>query len=187
MIKSLTNRGKIGSATLVFGAAIVLSAGYGLMVVRAVPPEIWALNGNVVSTFPTTRAVTLGGALTQGGGVTASSTSASVTLAGTELDTENVLDYTVNVGSPTLTLPASTSSMYPTTAGQMRTVWIRHATTTAASNLTIAGGTGVLLKKAATSTGATIYGDTDGGSHARIDLLRKANTDVEAFLTVFND
>jgi hypothetical protein len=151
-------------------------------------------SGNVTTTgtFAATGAITGSaaatvGVLTQGGGITASSTSASVTLAGTEFTTSNVLDYTVNVGSPTLTLSASTTSICPATTGQSRELLIRHATTTATSNLVIAGGTGTLLKKIATSTGTTIYGDTDGGNYAQLTVTRKANTDCEVLLRTYTD
>lgn len=158
-------------------------------------------SGNVITTgtFSATGAATFGGALsitgaltsglfTQGGGVTASSTGASVTMAGTEFDTENVLDYTINGAATTdvtLTLSASTTAICPSTAGQSRTIYIRNATTSATADLTVAGGTGVLLKKATTT--AVIYGDTDGANFARLDIVKKANTDCEALMSIFMD
>lgn len=124
-----------------------------------------------------------------GCGRVASSTSASVTLAGTEFQNGACfLDYTVNVANKTLTLPASTTPMCTTlTAGEHRLVYIRHASTTAANNLTLAGGTGFAIKKAATSTGSTIYGDTDGISFASLDIWRLPSTDCVAFTNVYND
>jgi len=52
-------------------------------------------------------------------------------------------------------------------------------------DLTISGGTGVLLK-AATST-KIIPGDTDGANYGTITFTRKANTDIEALLDIFVD
>lgn len=150
--------------------------------------NVGAIVSSAAATFSgvlTETGSTVVSTFTQGGGVTASSTSASVTLAGTEFTTSNVLDYTINVGSVTLTLAASTTSMCPTTSGQVRSLYIRNATTTAASNLTIAGGTGTLLKVASTS--AVIYGDTDGANFARLDITRKANTDCEVLMAIFHD
>lgn len=137
-----------------------------------------AINGGVVS---------LTGALTQGGGIRATSTSgAAVPLLSTDFDTESVIDVTLNVQDATLSFPASStlSSIVPT-AGQVRSIWVRNATTTAAMDITFSGGTGVLLKKATTT--ARLPGDTDGANFARIDLVRKANTDIEALLQLYTD
>lgn len=124
---------------------------------------------------------------TEGGGVTATSTSGNVVpLLESDFDTENIIDVTLNVQDATLSFPAtSTLTSFIPTAGQTRTLFVRNATTTATMDLTISGGTGVLLKKA-TST-AVVYGDTDGANYARIDLTRKSNTDIEALLTIFMD
>lgn len=126
-------------------------------------------------------------ALTQGGGIRATSTiNSAETLTATDFDTENVIAYTLNVQSATLTLPASsTLSSFIPTAGQMRTVLVRNATTTAGLNLTIAGGTGTILKKA-TST-AVIYSDTDGDNYARLDFVRKTNSDIDVLMSIFAD
>jgi hypothetical protein len=142
------------------------------------------------STF--TGAITAGvvttNALTQGGGVTATSTvGTTVPLLATDFDTENVIDVTLNVRDATLSFPATTTlTSFIPTSGQMRTLFVRNASTTAAMDITIAGGTGVLLKKATTS--AVIYGDTDGANYGVLQLIRKANTDIELlFLGNFVD
>jgi len=128
------------------------------------------------------------GGMTIGGGRVSSSTSANVTLAGNEFTNASYLDYTVNVANKTLTLPASTTPLCSTLSTyERREVFIRHASTTAASNLTIAGGTGFAIKKAATSTGSTIYGDTDGNSMAALLIMRLPSTDCVAQVTVYND
>lgn len=126
------------------------------------------------------------GTLVQGGGIRATSTSSAVIpLLASDFDTENVIDVTLNVQDATLSFPASSTITSLSTAGQMRTIFVRNASTTAAMDLTITGGTGVLLKKATTT--AVIAGDTDGGNYARIDLLRKSDTDIEALLNIFVD
>lgn len=145
------------------------------------------------STLTITGATTLSGALsstatlTQGGGVYATSTVGSVVpLLASAFDTENVIDVTLNVLDATLSFPATTTlTSFIPTSGQTRTLFVRNASTTATMDLTISGGTGVLLKKATTS--AVIYGDTDGANFAKIDLIRKANTDIEALVTFFGD
>lgn len=171
---------------LLSGAALLASLVallVGMSALRQAPVTVGAASGTFHSNLEQFM-----GDLTVGGNTVASSTSASVTLAGTEFKNASTLDYTVNVGSVTLTLPASTTAMCSSLAtNESRLIAIRHATTTAASNLTIAGGTGFILKKVATSTGSTIYGDTDGASYAFIRITRKANTDCNAFLSVFND
>lgn len=124
-----------------------------------------------------------------GGSAYASSTANSAeTMTGRELDDEIVLDYTLTVQDATLTLPASTTAMFSSNipkTGDTMTRFVRNATTTASIDLTLAGGTGVLLKKATTT--AKIFGDADGASYARLDFIRKSNTDVEAMLTIFGD
>lgn len=181
-----TIRGKVSAAALVLGAAFVLSAGYGLSVVSAVQPDIFRLNGNVVSTFPTTRALNIGGVFTQGGGVRATSTTAAVgTIQTTDFDTESTIDFTVNVADVTLTLAATTSTSYPTVAGQSRTLKIRNASTTATADIIIAAPTGVHLKSATTTK--QIYGDTDGSNYGVLLFTKRSDTDIDALLTVYGD
>lgn len=143
-------------------------------------------SGNLSTTGSVTASTTSAGTFTQGGGVTATGTTASVgTLQAADIDTENVIDFTVNQADVTLTLAASTTPLCPATTGQARTIFVRNASTTATADITIAGGTGVLLKKATTT--ATIYGDTDGANYARIDITKKSNSDCEALLSIFMD
>lgn len=143
-------------------------------------------SGNLSTTGSLTASSTSAGTFTQGGGVTSTSTTASVgTLQAADIDTENVIDFTVNQADVTLTLAASTTALCPAMTGQTRTIYVRNASTTASADITIAGGTGVLLKKATTT--ATIYGDTDGANFARLDITKKSNSDCEALLTTFVD
>lgn len=131
------------------------------------------------------------GTFTQGGGIDATSTlGTAVPLLASDFDVENVIDVTLNISSGTLTFPATTTlTSFIPTAGQTRTLFVRNATTTAATNLTIAGGTGVLVKFASTTPATTgvITGDTDGANYAMIVLTRKANTDIEALVSLFKD
>lgn len=122
----------------------------------------------------------------QGGGVRATSTSGSVVpLLATDFDTENAIDVTLNVQDATLSMPASSTIKNIPSAGDTMSLLIRNASTTAGMDLTITGGTGVLLKKATSS--AVIIGDTDGSNYARLDLTRKSDTDIEALLQIFID
>lgn len=128
------------------------------------------------------------GGLVSGGGVYATSTSGTaVPLLAKDFDTENVVDVTLNVADATLSFPASSTITFLPKAGDTRTIFVRNATTTATMDLTISGGTGVLLKKATGTDVAIVNGDTDGANFAKIELIRKANRDIEALLTIFND
>lgn len=141
-------------------------------------------SGNWVGNISAASDTAVVGTFTQGGGITASSTSASVTMAGTEFTTSNVLDYTVNVGTTnTLTWSASTTAPCSVmSSGQVRTVYIRNASTTAIA-LTIAGGTGNTLKSA---TSTVIAGNTDGSNMARFDITKKSSTNCNILMSVFN-
>lgn len=135
------------------------------------------------STLNATGATTLA-TLTQGGGIRATSTvNSAETLLAADFDVENVIAYTLNVQNATLTLPAtSTLSSFIGTAGQTRTIFIRNATTTA-KTLTIAGGTGMNLL-VASSTNA-IVGNTSGSNSARLDFVRRADTDIDVMMSIF--
>ena len=147
--------------------------------------------GAISATTISGTAITATGAVTEGGGITATSTSGSVVpLLSTDFDTENVIDVTLNVLDATLSFPAtSTLTSFIPTAGQSRTLLIRNASTTATMDLTISGGTGVLMKFASTTpaTNGVITGDTDGANFAQIVLTRKSNTDIEALASLFKD
>lgn len=183
---------KWGIGSIIAGGIIGIGMTLGGLTNGAV--EIWRKDvSNVVRVFPTDLQINVGtsvftaGTLTEGGGITATSTSGTVVpLLASNFDVENVIDVTLNVQDATLSFPAtSTLTSFIPTAGQKRTLYIRNASTTAAMDLTITGGTGVLLKKATTT--AVVYGDTDGANYARIELTRKSNTDIEALLQIFMD
>jgi hypothetical protein len=122
-----------------------------------------------------------------GGKVFATSTSnAAETLRAKDIINNRVIDYTMNGAAVTLTLPASsTLAGFLPKSGDSQTLMIRNATTTV-QNITIAGGTGVILKKQ--SGGAlTITGDADASNYAIITFVRKANKDIVATMLTFVD
>ena len=123
--------------------------------------------------------------LTQGGGIRATSTvNSAETLLAADFDVENVIAYTLNVQDATLTLPASsTLSSFIPTAGQERSIFIRNASTTAAMDLTLAGGTGMNLLVA--SSTKVIVGNTSGSNSARLDFVRRADTDIDVTMSIF--
>lgn len=146
-------------------------------------------SGNVDAPITTTT-VTASGAttlatFTQGGGIRATSTvNSAETLLASDFDVESVIAYTLNVQDATLTLPAtSTLSSFIATAGQTRSIFIRNATTTASMDLTIAGGTGMNLLTA--SSTKVIVGNTTGSNMARLDFVRRADTDIDVTMSTF--
>lgn len=114
--------------------------------------------------------------LTQGGGENSTTTPASMTLAYADFDTENFIDMTPTIGNITITLPATStmSEMIPKT-GDMREIILRNATTTAATTITIAAGTGIDLQLLET-TGADLV--LEGLDVATLQFIRKADTDI---------
>ena len=191
-IKKFTIPGIIGGAVL--GLALTLGGN-----ITSQSVEIWRKDAsNVVRLFPTTLTVNIGtsafssGTFTQGGGIRATSTDdTTATLLASDFDVENIIDFTPNVPAITLSLPASsTLSSFAPTAGNVRTVYIRNSTTTATTlgDVIIAGGTGTLLKIASSSpSAAVLLGDTDAGNYAKLDFVRKSNTDFEVLITSFKD
>lgn len=121
----------------------------------------------------------------------ATSTTAAVgTLPSMNPET-NCVDYTVNQADVTLTLAASTSPWYPQRRNEARLLYIRNASTTATADIVIAAGTGINLKGSATTTSGftlkTITGDTGADNYGRIEFVRQADGDLDAFLEVFTD
>lgn len=125
---------------------------------------------------------------TEGGGIYATTTlGAAQKLVATDIDTENFVE--VNQGSPaaTLSLPASsTMKSFAPNVGDVRTIWIRNASTSGNAILTVGAGAGMTFKTAASSS-VNIQGDTDGDNTMRIDLIRKADSDFNVYLTRFQD
>lgn len=178
-------------ATLIVGALASVIVFFGLIAHGDVNPPIFLTRlGNVIKTYPYTAQLLVGGAFTQGGTVHSTSTSGAVIpLVAANFDEETQIDVTLNVQDATLSFPSTSTlaSNFLPTAGMKRDLCVRNATTTAAMDILVSGGTGFLLKKHATSTGTTIYGDTDGGNFGCLTLTRKANTDIEVLLTTYTD
>lgn len=120
---------------------------------------------------------------TQGGGIRATSTDdTSAALLASDFDVENIIDFTPNVVSITLTLPASsTLSSFAPTAGDSRTIKIRNATTTIGTSFTIASGTGNTFKSATTTR--VIEANDD---YVVLEFVRRSDTDFDVFLSVIN-
>jgi hypothetical protein len=168
--------------TIGVAAVVALVVAGGLVMLQPKPTQqLGSVPG--VSLFPTSVTT-----FTQGGGITAtSSVNSSATLLATDIDTENVVDMTWSYAAGTLTLPASsTMSNIAPNAGDTRTIWIRNASPTAATSTTLAVGTGMTLKLAASST-VLLVGDTDADNTARIEFVRKADSDFNVYLTKFQD
>jgi len=124
---------------------------------------------------------------TQGGGVYATSSAVSASTLLTEaVDNENVIDMTLTNQDATLTFMASSSFPGIPNPGDTRTIFVRNATTTAGIDLTIAVGTGMTLKRAASST-VLLIGDTDGDNTAKLDFVRKSDTDINVYLSKYED
>ena len=123
--------------------------------------------------------------LTDGGGIRATSTvNSAETLLAADMDKEKVIAYTLNVQDATLTLPAtSTLRWFIPQAGETRSIFIRNATTTASMDLTISGGTGMNLITA--SSTKAIVGGTAGANSARLDFVRRADTDIDVTMSIF--
>jgi hypothetical protein len=121
------------------------------------------------------------GLLTQGGGVTATSSAASATILASSFDTENAFEVSLPVGAVTLTLPASTTFPLGTTPGSYRQFTMFNASTTDGAIITIAGNTGTLLE-VASSTIATGLKTVAPSGVAIFTAFRKANSDIEVFM-----
>jgi hypothetical protein len=160
---------------LIVAGGVILFSGDGDSLGSAPGVALWPTS---VTTF------------TQGGGIYATSSSAAAsTLLASSIAEANIVDMTWNYAAGTLTLPAtSTMTNIAPNAGDMRTIWIRNASPTAATSTTIAAGTGMTFKSAATSSLATILvGDTDADNTVRLDFVRKADSDFNVYLTKYQD
>jgi hypothetical protein len=118
--------------------------------------------------------------------ILSTSTPTNSTLVTADIDQESFIEHTLTQADGTLTFPASSSFPGIPNTGDMRTIWVRSATTTAGIDLTIAVGTGMTLKRAASST-VLLIGDTDGDNTARLDFVRKADSDINVYLHKFED
>lgn len=113
-------------------------------------------------------------------------TATNATLLTGDIDQENWLDITLITGSGTITLPATSSFPGIPNVGDSRTIWFRHATTSASVNLTVAAGTGMTFKNAASST-VLLRGDTDGDNTMQMTFVRKSDEDINVYLQKYED
>lgn len=118
--------------------------------------------------------------------VLATSTPSNSTLTTADVDQESWIDHTLTTTSGTLTFPATSSFPGIPNTGDKRTIYVRHATTSSSVNLTIAAGTGMTFKNAASST-VLLRGDTDGDNTMRLDFVRKSDTDINVYLQKYED
>ena len=127
------------------------------------------------TTLTTTGAVAIGGRLTEGGAILASSTAgAADTITEAQLIAYSQIDYTPGDAAVTLTLPAtSTLTTLIPNAGDKVTFKIRNLDATAATSTTIAAGTGMDLVE--NENGDVVI---EGGNEAYIRLIRESDTDV---------
>ena len=140
---------------------------------------------NVTTPAPVVTTQTLGG--TPGGdfytpvnfyqGFTNSTTFATTSTGAGTITATNIANVatilSTNAGALTLTMPASsTLSSFVPRIGDNRQITIVNQGT---ANLTIAGGVGTLMK-VATSSGSTLV--VPVGGQARLDFVRKTNTDI---------
>lgn len=166
-----------------FGAVVLGSIGYGFGAVIADNP-LFTRNGTQLTINPPTTSLDVS-TLTEGGGVTATSSAASAPILVASIDKENVIEVTPQGTGITLSLPATTTSgmsaIIPN-AGDTRTIFVVNNSSTAGRGVTIAGGTGTLLDVASSTLSAGLKVVEPGGM-ARLDLVRKANTDIEVLMT----
>lgn len=136
-------------------------------------------NGNLTvsnGTFSVSGAATFDGGIVQSSALATSTNGNATTLAESDLQGYNSILYTPNVSDVTLTLPASsTLDTFIPNAGDRVSIAIVNATTTTGIDITLAGGSGTLLRSATTTK--TILSNSIG----ILDFVRKSNTDVEVY------
>ena len=164
-----------------FMSAFALTQDTSTVIVREPAPESEPVNGEDVGGIfvggEVYSPVTFLGGLVRGLTRSTSTAGAAMTLAGSDFDDERCLDITLNGPSATVTFPASsTLKSFLPKAGMTKELCVRNATTTAGLNITFAGSTGSLLKKA-TST-AILASDTDGGNTANFTITRLPNQSI---------
>lgn len=114
-------------------------------------------------------------------GILSTTTPASLTLSPNDIINANFISMFPSVGAITITLPATTSAPMATwlpNPGDAGSFMIHNSTTTAAQTVTVAGGTGTLLRNS-TTTAAILPGGI-----ARLTCVRKVNTDIACLFSV---
>lgn len=160
---------------------LVLTGVNSFKKIEVVIPQSYGASSGQVHSF----SESFGQGIFVGGRVASSTVNSAETLLSSTLENATVLDYTLNVQDATLTFPATSTIGFMRTVGDTKTFFVRNATTTAAMDITFAGGTGMNYKKA-TST-KILVGDTDGSNFAKVTLIRKANTDIDMIVDLYVD
>lgn len=148
------------------------------------------------TTYTFTSTGSLGGLVTLNAGqlrsyTLSTSTSASRTLAESDLMYDTVLVAATGVaGSKTLTFPATSTltSFIPTAGDSAEECWV-NSTTTAATTLIFAAGSGIDLKVASSSSQVGGAFDLTLGADQMgcFKFVRKTNTDIVAGLIEYNN
>ena len=156
--------------------------GYVLMGAPCVAPKLGASPGPDIFQWVNLRA-----GFQHGGTVYATtSTAATYTLTTTELGKENYyLSWLPNVNTTLTTMATNTAAMRNMDiplAGDTRAFWLYNASTTVASTITIAAGTGVDLQKNEDTANLA----TAGTSMTKLIFIRKADKDVMLILDQYD-
>lgn len=172
------NTMKLQAVSIFTVGALALTLGYGYVQVQSQSAPMFTQSGKTLTVASSTTLVTE--RLVTGGGIIATSTPTSSVLPYSYFDTESQIDLTLTQGAGTLTTGVSSTVTGIPVAGQTMEFKIRHATTTASINLTLACGTGFKCKSStATSTALFVLpSDTDGYNFFNVKLTRQANTDI---------
>ena len=121
------------------------------------------------------------GALTQGGGVSATTTNGSTLLTDSLWDTENVVSITQNVGaSMTATLPSGSAITRIRNAGDSFTVVLVNGTTTAGEPITFARGANMQLFSASSTANKLVLNAGEVGT-----LQIMAPTSTASVIAIF--
>ncbi len=114
-----------------------------------------------------------------------SSTAATYTLVSTEFDGDKTyIDWNAGIDTTLTTMASSTMYFLGENIGSERSYWFRSATTTDATTITFAAGTGVDIQHG-DSTGDDLV--IDGKDIAKLTFIRKADTDVLLIMDKFTE
>ena len=171
----------IKKLTILLSVAVVVvlafALGGGRFVVKEVQTTFGALSGPEVTSY-----MRVHGHFTQGGGSTAtSSTAATYTLTRAEIVDTGVIQWTPNVNTTVTLMASSTLTDMIPNAGDRRSIWLHNASSTAAATITLAAGTGIDLQKNEDSADLAI----NGLDWAELIFIRQADTDITVILNEF--
>jgi len=114
-----------------------------------------------------------------------STTNSTETLLASEFDGNvTYIDYTANIDTTLTTMASTTMDFLGYEAGDERSYWFRSATTTDATTITFAAGTGVDLQHG-DATGDDLV--IDGNDLAKLTFIRKADDDVLLLMTKYTE